>query len=1133
MNPSAPAVDARTATSIRDEVLGKLRDNLPEWSDQSIRSDEATVMLAGVFARLCELVIQRLNQAPDKNLLAYLDLLGASFLPPQPARAPLTFTVAPGTLVDARVPAGTQAAAPPPEGRKDPVVYETERELTATAASLTALIAIDPQRDTHGDYADLLARMPGAGVPVFAGKRPNERILYIAHAGYLGYARIERLEIGFELLNLGVEELDERELAWEVWDGSAWTAIEPVSDGTQALRASGAVVFPALAAVPERVLERLSGRWLRCRLLTPVWPGEAAADGMMRAAHLPVVSALQLRVQVDRNALGLDAAISNAQPVDFTQAFYPFGEQPKFGDGVYLAQGEALSQPGGVVSIDLTLVNPLDGTGPTSPIPVKPSSDLQLRWEVSGAGGWLPVGDAKPGSTRDSDSEFGFEDGTEAFTRSGRIKFTLPENLGGTAVNGLAGRWLRVRIVAGNYGAGARYVLKTAGKPEDGYVLYPETFAPPVIATVAVSYSLTTAPVPPDQLLAYNNLEHESLGPTLAAGQAVVPFRPCPVQLPTLYLGFSIPDALRGFGNRTLSLYHAVTYPRYAERAVPLDPDASVLTALAGQQVEHRFRLTNSSVEPWEVELSVFGYRWFAELSQAPVLIPAGEWRDVVVKVAVPEPAALAPGETADGGFLRLFLASDPETLYSARFLTRLGESPPPRRTVRWQYWNGSDWTTIPVQDDTERFGRAGIVQVLPPADCTKRSQFGGSRYWLRAQLEAGDDAMSPRIRAILPNTTMAVQATTIRNEILGSSDASAEQRLRTAHSPVLAGQELEVREPERPSAADEVALREAHGADAVTEVRSAAGRVSGYWVRWVEVPDFYGSGPRDRHYVLDHLTGYVLFGDNLHGRIPPRGTGNLRMAQYRIGGGPAGNCPARTIIQLKTTIPYIDGVYNPEPAAGGADAETLPELLERAPRMVRHGSRSVTREDYEDLARLATPEVARARCVPLRRLQGDPLGLKVVRGAVSVIVVPDSREPKPLPSVELLTRVRDRLREHGAPLADISVVGPLYLRVDVSVDLVLSSLEGASLIEDEVYARLAAYLHPLTGGLDGAGWDFGREPYRSDLYALLGAVAGVDHIRRLTIDDSHQEPPGAKDTGRFLVYSGRHQVNLMFMQTA
>ena len=64
--------------------------------------------LIGIFSRFAEIIVQRLNRVPDKNLLAFFDLLGEARLPPQPALVPLTFSLAPGSAADALVPVGTQ-----------------------------------------------------------------------------------------------------------------------------------------------------------------------------------------------------------------------------------------------------------------------------------------------------------------------------------------------------------------------------------------------------------------------------------------------------------------------------------------------------------------------------------------------------------------------------------------------------------------------------------------------------------------------------------------------------------------------------------------------------------------------------------------------------------------------------------------------------------------------------------------------------------------------------------------------------------------------------------------------------------------------------------------------------------------
>jgi len=506
--------------------------------------------------------------------------------------------------------------------------------------------------------------------------------------------------------------------------------------------------------------------------------------------------------------------------------------------------------------------------------------------------------------------------------------------------------------------------------------------------------------------------------------------------------------------------------------------------------------------------------------------VDAGATADFSIEVSVPGTAQ--PGD-GDAGFVRLVMRSDPTAIHGAAFTTVVGAPPSTEpATVAWSYWNGGQWSKLAVQDDSENFTRPGLLEFLAPADLASRALFGRDHYWLRAEWDKGVYDVPPRLSRVLLNTTLALQTSTVVNEVLGSSNGTERQQFAATRIPVLTGQQLQVREPEMPGAEELAALKEEEGADAVSVVLDAAGRPREIWVRWHEVPDFYGSGSRDRHYVINHLTGAIAFGNGVNGRVPPIGTGNLRLARYQTGGGSRGNRPAGAVAQLKTTVPYVEKASNPEAAAGGAEAEATEALLERMPRTLRHRDRAVTLEDYQDLALLASPEVARALCVPMCDLAADPLGAEPVPGAASVVVVPRTEDVKPVPTMELLARVHDYLAARAPATATIAVVGPLYLRVDVRAEIAVTTPDGASAVESAVRARLAAFLHPLTGGLDGSGWDFGRAPHRSDFFALIESVAGVDHVRYLSISETEGQP-GVSGTGRFLVFSGQHQISLVF----
>jgi hypothetical protein len=1100
MTTTAPLLDARTAASLRDQVTGDLATNLGNaWVPAG---DQTSAALISILARFGEIVIDRLNQAPDKNLLAFLDLLGTTPLPPAPARVPLTFTVAAGSTTDALVTAGTQVAAPPGAGEKDPVVFETERELTAIAATLQTLVAVDGERDLIADRSTLLTTPAPDGVRVFVGDQVNDHAFYVALNSFLTATQLNALTLNFQMAAGSPAAPDARVLQWEAWNGVAGIPLTPTSDTTQKLSVDGAVSFANLAQVAEQTVNNVRGRWLRCRLLTPVSAGDTPAQGMVRAAQLPLLASIQASATRSETGLLPDITFANGQTVDVTRAFLPFGDKPKIGDAFFVGQRAAFGQPGGSITLNVSLTTP--GVA---------SSDLKLKWEAWDGSKWARLGVTSPTGATGGDAHDTLVDNSKAFTTPGTVTFTLPSSVGATTVNGTESNWVRVQIISGNYGVDSTFTP----------AFNPPTFAPPLVSAIAVGYTVTTAPSSPDSVVAFNNLQFQDLRSALAAGSAA-PFLGLPSEESAFYAAFTLPPARKSFPNRAVSLYHGVRQPPYGETPTPVSPELSVQSAAAGTTVIHHFTLVNNSTDQIVCDLATVGGAWTSSLAtgQRNFPLPAGGSTDIQVSVTVPASGSLPGPNVSDRGFLTVRLSSD-SAVHSVRFETRVGSVAPPRRDLRFEYWNGAAWTKLVASDGTDLLERPGIVEFLGPDDFTPIQLFGVTAYWMRALLEPGD-APEVQLRTLLPNTTFATNTVTLRNEVLGTSDASANQTFRTTRTPVLVGPRLEVREAGQPSP-EELAALASPDTNIITPVPGS----SAVWVRWIEVADFHGSGPGDRHYVLDHITGEVRFGDGVQGRIPPRDVGNIRMARYQTGGGLVGNRAAGTIIQLRSSLAFIDSVTNVEPAEGGFDAESNAAMLTRAPRSLRNGGRAVALEDYEDLALTASPEVARAKTIPVRQLRDDPLDNTQVAGAVSVIIVPQSTEAKPVPSVGLVAEVEDYLRALSTPTASLAVVGPVYVRVDVSIEVALVSLEGASQVEDAVRDTLNKFLHPLTGGRDGAGWNFGRQPHLSDFYAVVSDVPGVDHVRHLSFN-LVEEPTHALATERFLVYSGQHQIALAFV---
>jgi predicted phage baseplate assembly protein len=410
--------------------------------------------------------------------------------------------------------------------------------------------------------------------------------------------------------------------------------------------------------------------------------------------------------------------------------------------------------------------------------------------------------------------------------------------------------------------------------------------------------------------------------------------------------------------------------------------------------------------------------------------------------------------------------------------------------------------------------------------------EFQGLRgYWLRcrltdAQAGAGGYRVSPEIESVRVEARGgaigARHATTVLNEIVGTSDGSAGQVFHLLHTPVLA------RDPER----DRLYI-DLNGSEPQA---------------WTEVEDFADSGPEDRHYTLDSLDGTLTFGPSLvqpdgasyrFGATPEKGA-QLRFARYQHGGGVGGNVPTNMLTVLKSSIPYVAQVGNREPAIGGRDAQSLADAKLRAPQTLRTRWRAVTADDYEQLSR-QVPGVARARCLAPGAQPNAGQGPRP--GQVQVVVLPGTDHiegflaPEQLNlGADLRAAVLTHLEERRLVGTTLDVLQPQFIFVAIQALVRVPERSAAGLLEDvqrRAEAALYHYLNPYTGGPRGDGWPFGRDLHVSEIYGVLQRVASVEFVEEVRVGvvdpgsnaEPRQAPPRLQLPPHGIICSGRHQI--------
>jgi predicted phage baseplate assembly protein len=403
---------------------------------------------------------------------------------------------------------------------------------------------------------------------------------------------------------------------------------------------------------------------------------------------------------------------------------------------------------------------------------------------------------------------------------------------------------------------------------------------------------------------------------------------------------------------------------------------------------------------------------------------------------------------------------------------------------------------------------------------------FGQELFWLKGSFVEGRHPEPPQIKSLHPNTTYALQADVANNELAGSSDGTDNQKFTLQH-PLVISQQVIVRELILPTEEEQEIIRTEEGLDAINVRTNELGETIEILVRWHAVDDFDDSGPQSRHYTIDERLGMIRFGDGKRGMIPPVGADNI-IVNYTFGGGKKGNVPVNAISGLKSAVPFVNAVTNHLVADGGSETETMEDVLRRGPLLLKNRNRAVTPEDFEALARGASRKVARAKCLP-----NTDEDRNIVPGWVTVMIVPDSDEAKPQPSQQLIKVVREGLELYSANVVSspghIHVTGPDYTEVIVEATVVPASLEKAAAVETSLRAKLDRYIHPLTGGPDGTGWEFGRDICLSEIIALAEGVEDVDHVEKIVLRANGRAFEGDLPLDKYaLPVSGEHRISLV-----
>jgi conserved hypothetical protein, phage tail-like region len=1088
-------LDDRDVDQIARDLVARRLGYVSNWTPKSKGPDAAIVSIA---AHYLYAIIQRLNQSPEKNKLAFFDLLGLSLVPAQAARAPIVFQLnADGP--DATAVKGTQVAAPPPPGSTDQIVFETERTTGLAAGQLKQVVSLWPGRDQYIDHSNDF--LQGKQFQLF--RKPlledTPHAIYLAHNKLLALAGVATVVVEFELTQTSSEPLS---VLWQYWDGKVWRPFKFVrpacslkeaehADGTAGFTTNGKFVLESDCAESKKVaVHDYEAFWIRGQLIEPLPPDPAKALPLVETIRLSTIIRQDLKpnlvtetpkpdtpLQTTTDSIQFKGKVTNeaGAPLEKVQVRVSSPLNPSLPeqsdetdkDGEYDIELSYEDE----YEIRVSFLNMEGVTKHSTPDPNR-TIGLDLKFNISGIEPELAFADGnkldltKPffpfGQQPQPGSVFYFSS-EEIFSKPGakmqiyvaktvtpQDEFDIPD-----AANK---KTPLAHLIAFEYWNGRRWILLMSSNN------FPDAKAEIIDFPEVPRDMVKTKVNEQEGYWMRARLISGGYGFTAAvptnAGNGTNTFKFVITQAPSL-AAFRIG-------------YTWATPPEHAEQ---------VLTFNDFQYEDHTYeaKWPGETFSPFKFVNDVTPALYLGFSKKLPV-DNLGIYFDVLEQ----------PDETKGPALL-------------------------------WEYFNGAGWEELSVEDETRNFRVPGILSFIGPEESQPLPRFGSELHFIRGRLKEDGPPGEPAINGIFPNAVWASQQRTLNDAFLGLSSGMANQVLRFTQIPVLAGERIEVRELSGARANVEwriLALQVTNNdGDVIREFEEMLARegtqleftrgelrlrrdknkkVVEVWVHWIEQPHFFDSGPEDRHYVIDRARGIVFFGDGDKGKIPPP-QAQIVSRQHRSGGGLAGNIAATGIKQLLAGVPGVQKVFNPRAAEGGADAETIEQCNVRAPLTVRHRGRAISPPDYETLAREASPAVAFVRAIPTRNAGGRPLP-----GWVTVLIIPQSEDPRPWPSFGLRQHILKYIEERAPAdlvgTGQIYVTGPDYLPIDITATVAPVDPAEAGTVEKAARKALEDFFHPLRGGPDHRGWDLGRSVYMSDVAAVLERVNGVDYVKELTL---------------------------------
>ena len=499
-----PNLDDRSFEDIKKEAINNIIKHCPEWTNHN--SSDPGITLVELFSAMTDMLQYRINLIPEKNYLAFLDMLGIKGRIISPSKTRVKFSLSEGyqSEEDKKDAIKIKQYTIIGTDDDDTIMFETVKETYISNIKIKNIISkifIEKENKYHLiDHTDNFLNKDPFTPFELSENTTNKTAIYIYGDSLSSlkdktlFSIYFRIPTGIKNFNYISEKSFLKRLDWEFFNGENWEKLS-ISNYEVSIDNS----FDTTDANILIVSFNGNNKSFKKSLYKEEIQSEETyiIRAFLRESKkwLSDFEVYEISISIESKLSGINPDNINYRDnaIDLNNNFYIFGDRPKndyithSDEYFHMKSNEAFSKVGAKINLNVKHSEDIDYIMPKG-------YNLKLLWRYY--------------NLDDQWVELHIEDYTNNFTHNGSINFTVPEDISKIDINGNEGYWIQCLIKSGDYGKAETKEFRNG----EEIVTSVNTLVPPKLSQISISYSLARYDLPECTVFNNNTYSKKNFG---------------------------------------------------------------------------------------------------------------------------------------------------------------------------------------------------------------------------------------------------------------------------------------------------------------------------------------------------------------------------------------------------------------------------------------------------------------------------------------------------------------------------------------------------------------------------------------------------------------------------------------------